>query len=266
MTWSLFVRNLRQHARLLAAMMGGLVAFEVLIVWVAAKIEAGSGLRGFLEQILPPEARETVFSQFGLVSFPGAVAFGFVHPVAIVAAAAFVIAAATVPAAERESGFLDLVLARPVPRGRYLLAVVLLVVVGSLLLPLALLGGAAVALAIVQVEERLPLARYVPGAAGLVCLLLAVGGYALLFAAGAKRRGGAVGRAIGLTLALYVVEFLADFWEPFDRIRWLSPFHYYKPIAAAIVPSTPLRNPVVLGSAFLVLVAAAVLRFRRQDL
>ncbi len=266
MTWSLFMRNLRHHARLLVSMTLGLAAFEVLIVWVAAKIEEGSGLREFLEQLLPPEAQEAVFSQFGLVSFPGAVAFGFMHPVAIVAAAAFVVVAATVPAAERESGFLDLVLARPVPRARYLLAVVLLVIVGSLLLPAALLGGAAVALAIVQVEERLPLARYVPAAAGLVFLLLAVGGYALLFAAGAKRRGAAVGRAVGLTLALYVVEFLADFWKPLDRIRWLSPFHYYKPIAAAIVPSTPIENPAVLLLAFAVLVAAAVLRFRRQDL
>jgi ABC-2 type transport system permease protein len=200
------------------------------------------------------------------VSFPGAVAFGFVHPVTIVAAAAFVVVAATIPAAERESGLLDLVLARPVPRGRYLLSVALMLVVGAVLLPLALFAGAAFGLGIVTVEERLPLVRYAPAAAGLGFLLLAVGGYSLLFAAGAKRRGPAIGRAVGLTLAFYVVEFLADFWEPLDRIRWLSPFHYYKPIAAAVVPHTPPENPLVLLAAFVVLVAAAHFRFRRQDL
>ncbi len=266
MTLTLFARNLRHQARLLAAMVVGLAIFEVLIAWVAAKIEAAEGLRGFLESILPPDAQEAVFSQFGLVSFPGAVAFGFVHPVAIVATAAFVIVVATIPAAERESGFLDLVLARPVPRSRYVLASAVLVVVGALVLPAALLGGAAVALGIVEVEDRLPLARYVPSAAGLTFLLLAVGGYALWFAAGAKRRGAAVGRAVGLTLAFYVLEYLADFWEPLDRIRWVSPFHYFKPIEAAVVPHTPLADPIVLGAAFVVLAAAAVVRFGRQDL
>ena len=38
-----------------------------------------------------------------------------------------------VPAAERESGLLDLILARPLPRTRYLLAVLLLLVLGALL-------------------------------------------------------------------------------------------------------------------------------------
>ena len=266
MILALFLRNLRHHARLLVAMMLGLGVFEVLILWVAAKIDEGAGLREFLESILPEGAQEAVFSQFGLVSFPGAVAFGFVHPVAIVAATAFVVVVATVPAAERETGFLDLVLARPVPRGRYLLTVVLLLLLGAVLLPLALLGGAAFGLGIVDVEDRLPLARYVPAAFGLGFLLLAVGGYSLLFAAGARRRGPAIGRAVALTLAFYVVEYLADFWDLLDRIRWVSPFHYYKPIAAAVVPDTPLVNPVVLLAAFVVLAAAAHLRFRRQDL
>jgi hypothetical protein len=55
---ALFARNLRNHARLLLAMMLGLATFEVLILWVAAKIEEGSGLREFLELLLPPEAQQ----------------------------------------------------------------------------------------------------------------------------------------------------------------------------------------------------------------
>jgi ABC-2 type transport system permease protein len=266
MIWPLVRRNLRHHARLLLAMIFGLFVFEILVVWAAAAFEQGWGLRRLLEQVIPPQARPALGAQLGMVSFPAAAAFGFQHPATFVAAMAFMFVAGTIPADERESGFLDLVLARPVPRAHYFVAVLVLLVLGAALLPTALLTGAAVALVRIKIPDALPWWRYIPAAAGFAALLLAVGGCTLFFAAGARRRGQAIGRAVGLTLAFFVLEFLADFYESLARIRWLSPFHYFKPVPAAVVPHTPVENPVILLVAFAALSALALVRFQRQDL
>lgn len=262
----LLARLLKHHARLLASLVASLFGFEVLIVWAAAQIEMGPGLRRMLEMIIPPEARELLAAQFSVISFSGAVGFGFQHPVALAAGIAYVVVVATVPAGERESGFLDLVLSRPVRRYRCLLAPLALVSFGALLMPLAQLAGVVVGLALVEVPDELPWWRYVVSAMGLSCLLLAVGGYTILFASGSRRRGPAAARAVALTLALFVLEFLADFWSPAARVRWLSPFHYFKPAATALSGSIPLGSLAVLLAIFVVGSAVALVRFQRQDL
>lgn len=96
-------------------------------------------------------------------------------------------------------------------------------------------------------------------------LLLALGGFTLLIAAGATRRGPAVARAVGVILVLYLVEFLAEFWSGLEWFRWISPFHYYKPISAAVASHTPIQNPLALLAMFSVMTALAFVRFNRRD-
>ena len=102
MTRSLLLRALRHQGVLLGTVWITLFLFELLLVWVAARIDWGPGLSGLMEMFLPPDMREIVSSQFGLASFSGAVTFGFRHPLALIGATAFLIAAATTPAAERD--------------------------------------------------------------------------------------------------------------------------------------------------------------------
>lgn len=259
-------RNLRHHARLLAGLAAGLAVFEWLIAVAAARIELGPGFLKFFTQILPPAARPLLERQIAYVTFSGAVAFGLQHPIPLVAAVAFVIAAATVPAGERESGFLDLVLARPVSRHAYLLATVSLVALGALLLPAALLAGAALGIASVDVASAVPWVRYLPAGLGLALLLLAIGGCALLVAAPARRRGVAVSRAAALTLALYAAEVLGDLWKPLAPLRRISPFHYYRPVSVVVDAGLPTGDYVVLAAVAVVACSAALVLFRRADL
>lgn len=261
----LFLRNLRHHARLLLALTAGLAAFETLLVVLFAKIDTGPGLPSFLEQLAPAPVRALLRSQFGLFSFSGGVGFGFQHPVVLVGTLAFVVAAATLPAAERESGLLDLLLSRRASRDRYLAAVAALVVLGALLLPAGVLVGASTGLAIVDVPSGLPWSRYAFSAAALCFLLLGVGGGALALASGSPRRGPVVARVVGIVLVLYVVETFADLWWPFDRVRWLSPFRYFKPIQAALSGTLRATEVAVLLALFVVGAAIGFRRFRRAD-
>ena len=265
MTRALFARILRHHRWLLFAMMLGLAGFEVLLIWVGAQIEVSSGLRTMFE-MLPPMFRETLGSQFSLISFAALVAVGFQHPFTLAVTIGFTVLTATVPAGERESGLLDLLLARPLPRRSYLAASLATVVTGASLLPLCLLAGVAFGLSLVEPPGEIPWTRYVPCALGLCALLLAVGGCALLFAAGAKRRGAAAARVVGLTLGLFVVEVFAEVWTALGWVRWASPFHYFKPVPSAVMLRTPPTNLLVLLGVFAVSVALAFARFDRRDM
>ena len=262
----LFRRNFAHHARLLGVLAGGLALLELIVTKAAAQIEMGPGLATLLEQFVPPAARELLFTQFGLVSFPGAVAFGFEHPAVLVASVAWAVVAGTIPAAERESGLFDLILARPVSRAKYVLAVLLLIVLGAVVLSAALVAGAALGLSLVEVRGELAWTRYVLPAADLALLLLAIGGYTLAFACASPRRGPAIARAVGVTLAAFVVELLADLWEPLERVRWLSPFHYFKPVPAALEARTPWLHAAVLVGILAGGYLLALARFKRQDL
>ena len=266
MTPGVFLRQLRHHWPLLVAVLAAAALFELAVVSLIAVMDSGAGLRTLLSSILPPAMQRLVFEQFGIGSFQGAVAFGFQHPIALIAAFSLVIVVATAPAAERESGLLDLLLARPLPRARYLAASLAMVVVAAVLIPLAMLAAAALGMRLVEATDELPWTRYVPSAAALAPLLLVVGGYTLLIASQARRRGSAVAWAVGLSIVSYWIDFFAPFWDALGTVRWASPFSYYDPVRAAVGAGIGLRDPLVLLAAAAVLIALAFFNFQRQDL
>lgn len=265
MTSTLFGRSFRQHARLLGVLSLGLVLFEWALVWVAARMNIGPGLRQLLQTFLPPDVVEIIFGQFGFASFGGAVSFGYQHPLALIAGIAMVVVAATLPALERETGLLDLVLSRPLSRSRYLASAALVTVLACLMTPLALLAGGALGLALVEAPQPISWTAYLPAAGEQGLLLLAVGAYALLFATDAKRRGTAVAQAVGITLLFYWLDFMGDYWDLLEVARLLSPFHYFDP-AAAVSSGIPFRGVAVPASVALAATAGAFWNFQRQDL
>jgi ABC-2 type transport system permease protein len=262
---ALYQRQLRHHARLLAAMMLGVIAFEALIVWVSASMNIGPEFLALLEMMLPPAMLRFVMDQFGFTTFEAAVAVGFKHPLVLVTGAAFAIVAATIPAAERESGMLDLVLARPVPRTHYLAAHVLLLLTGALLFPVALLIGASAGLAWAGQLGTVQWQTYILPAATYAPLLLLTGAYTLFIAAGAPRRGIAVARAAGLTIVFFWYEVLSSMWSRLAGYEWVGMFYYYAPVQIVTGARAPAASLVLLAGA-LVCLGAALVRFERQQL
>jgi ABC-type transport system involved in multi-copper enzyme maturation permease subunit len=262
---ALVLRGLRLHAGLLLVLSLGLLLFEWAIVWVAARIGLGPSFQQMLTTLLPPDVVETIFSQFGFASFRGAMSFGYQHPLALVAGIAMVTVMATLPADERESGLLDLVLSRPLPRPRYLAANGLLVVLAAVLCPLALLAGGALGIAVVEAPEVVAWTAYLPPAGALVLLLLAVGAYTLLFASGARRRGVAVAQGVGASLLFYWLDFMGEYWDLLEKPRILSPFYYFDPALAAN-EGIPLAHVTVLAGVTVLATVGAFVRFGRQDL
>lgn len=263
---ALLRRLVRHHLALLLAIAGGIGLLEVLLAYFGERIAAGPGFQAMLAEIMPREVQRLLVSEMGVVTLDGALAFGFQHPLVLVATIAFVVVAATVPAAERESGFLDLVLASPVSRGRYLAPVLALAAVGAVVFPVALLAGAAVGLALVVDDPSgTTWTTFLPAALLMTLLLLAVAGLTLLVVAGAERRGPVAGRVAALLFVLYWIDVLAFLWEPLERIERFSPFHWYRPVDAMRAGSTGVGAGAVLGGIFVVATVLAVVRFQRRD-
>ena len=262
---ALVVRGIRQHGRLIAVLCVGLVLFEGAVVWAAASIGMGPEFRQLMTTLFPDNVVDTVFNQFGFASFAGAISFGYQHPVTLVVAVAIVMVLATVPAHERETGFLDLVLSSPLPRRKYLAATTVLIALGSALPAMALLLGGALGLGVVDATENVRWTEYLPSAGALALLLLAIGAYTLLISAASGRRGTAVAQAVGLTLVFYWLDFMGDYWDILETPRLFSPFHYFDPAVAANsgIPGTHI---LLLSGAALACTGAAFWSFSRQDL
>jgi ABC-2 type transport system permease protein len=262
---TLLLRNLRHHAYLLTVLSGGLLLFEVALVWVAARIDMGPEFQGFLQTLLPQDVVESLFSTFGFGSFAGTVSFGYQHPLVLISGIAMVMMVATTPPHERETGFLDLVLSRPLLRSHYITASILEVLLMALLAAVVVLAGTTLGLAVVDVPEPTDWKAYLPAAEGLFLLLSAVGSYTLLLATEAKRRGMAIAPAVGITLLFYWLDFMGEYWDLLETARYLSPFYYFDPARASqtgLAPSTL----GVLGGILLVCLPASLLNFNRQDL
>ncbi len=121
-------------------------------------------------------------------------------------------------------------------------------------------------LALVDGPGELPWTRYAPSGFTLSALLLALGGYSVLIATGARRRGIAAAWAVGLTLLFLWIDLTEPLWPPLGAISWISPFHYFAPIPAAMSESPTLGGSWVLLAAAAVTAGIAFRRFARQDL
>lgn len=263
---ALFLRNLRQHAVLLTVLFGSMVLVEFFLVWVSAQMDIGPEFQSFLEAFLPPEISEVIFSQFGFTSFEGAVAFGYQHPFSMVGSIAMVMVAATLPAAEREKGYMELFLARPLPRATYLLSILLFVITAASLLPLGLLLGTAVGLRVVESPAEIGWIGFAPSALAMSLLLLAIGSYTLLFASGARRRGIAVAQGVAFTLLFSWMDFMGDYWDTLVYARRASPFFYFDPARASFGAGLSATDVTVLASIALVASLLAFYNFEKQDL
>lgn len=264
---ALFRRHLRRDGRLLCGLVVGLAAMEALLVQVGAGF---SGSDGFAQIVglLPPALRAFIDSQIPNLADASAStfsAFGFQHPVVLVSSLAYVLYVASNVAAERESGLLDLLLARPVSRARYIASALLSIGVAAILPPLAVSGALAGTLPWVE-PETVDLTVFLPCAAELAGFLFAIGCVTLLLATGSRRRGRTVVLVVAALAPLFLIDALAPLATWLERFRPLSPFHYLAPIQAVIRGSGSATNLVVFLGLSVVCACAAWLRFEAQDL
>jgi ABC-2 type transport system permease protein len=203
-----------------------------------------------------------------LASFAGMVSFGYFHPVVVLLVAMLAAYVASDPAADVESGYVDLLLSRPIARHWLVSRSAILALACPLALAVLMMASTWTAVAVVAPSSASPPSAItvMTLAAHLVAVAWCFGALSLAIAGGARRRSTAFATAAIAAVALYFVNVLAASWKPARVADVLSPFHYYRGAEIVAGVTDPARDLVVLGSAAAVLFTVSYLRFRKRDL
>lgn len=246
----LIAKTLRETWLTTAFLAGGLFLVTLLLTFVLPRFQDQVGgllaqlpvVKTFLSALLGIDVEAELTAQLiqSLV---------WVHPVVLAILWTHAIIFCTrMPAGEIHGGTIDFLLGLPVSRWQvYLSEGLLCLMSGLLVVSLGALGHVAG----VQISSG----AIQPAASGVVFaalneygLYLAVAGLAGLFTSMSDRRGRAAAVVVTVVLASFLLNFLAQFWEPAGRVGFLGLLEYYRPAEILRDGSFPVRDIAVLLS------------------
>jgi ABC-2 type transport system permease protein len=167
-------------------------------------------------------------------------------------------------AGDEEGGRLDVLLAHPVERWRFVVERALAMVVALAIAGLALLAAMLLISGPAQFAE-IGAANLVAASLHIVLLGALFGSLALAVGAASGRRAWAAGAVAAVGVLAYFANTLGPSIEGLAWTRDLSPFHYYSG-GQPLLNGLQAVDAIVLTVAIVVLVALAVVAFRRRDI
>ncbi len=189
------------------------------------------------------------------------------HPVVLTIVWAHAIIFCTrVPAGEIDRGTIDLLFGLPVSRWRiYRCESAVFLVTGLIVISMGLLGNALGSLS-QEPDSRPDLSRSAVIVVNLLALYMAVGGLAFLVSSLANHRGRAVGVVFAILLASFLLNFLAQLWQPAEKLSFLSVLNYYQPLVVLRQEGWPTMDLAVLTGLAVTLWIIGGLCFARRDI
>jgi ABC-type transport system involved in multi-copper enzyme maturation permease subunit len=259
----LFRHSMRMQRVKLIVVSVALAIWGFLLPVIYAKF--GSQVRAVFDSGLFPQE----FAEFGggdLFTLPGSVAFGLIHPIAIILTSVFSVGySATAVAGERQRGTLEVALSRPISRRAFYLTLLvanfcfLAINIGSLL------TGSVAGSAFAGVIGELQL-RNVPVL--WVHALLLFGSFAAVGLAASvsfDRLPPALGVTLGFVVLMYFLDVLGSLWPDARFLQPYSLFHYLE--AKAVLTGTfGSLNAAILVGVIGAAMGWALYVFPRRDL
>jgi ABC-2 type transport system permease protein len=242
-----------------------LSGFQVALVAMAAAFaEAGNFER--LVALVPAVLAPAIAP--ALTSFDRMLTIGYFDVLIVMLLVQWAIYVGTEPAGDVESGLVDLVLARPVPRHRLVTRTLVVMMTSTLLLVLGMLAGMLLGLLVLApTGAKWPEGRLVRLlVAHLMLVAWCFGAGALAVAGWARRRASAMAAVSIAAIALYLVDFLGLWWTPAETVARFSPFFYFHGGTLIAGTADPVRNMLVLASLTVAASLVAYTRFARRDL
>jgi ABC-2 type transport system permease protein len=168
----------------------------------------------------------------------------WVHPVVLALVWAQEIVHCTrLPAGEIDRGTIDVLFGFPVSRRAvYVCDSLVWLAAGMLLLAAGFLGHWVAAQTMPE-DMRPALARVLLVLLNFYGVFVAVGGVAYLTSSLCSRQGRAVAVVFAIVLSSFLLSFLAQFWEPAEKVDFLSVLHFYQPaevLRSGVLPTCDL--------------------------
>ena len=262
---ALIGRSLGRTARPLIAIALVLCGFQLALIAAASSIASDGNISG-LARLVPGFLQQSL--GLALLSFGGMTTIGYFDAIIVMIVVLFAIHLASEPAGDVEAGFVDLVLARPLPR-EWIVTRSLSVMMASVV-ALVLVMSAALWTGLEWIgphRASWPEPRVVAKmGAHLMMVAWCFGAWSLAVSAWARRRGTAVALVAITGMVLYLLDFVGTIWKPMARLAMLSPFHYFHGGEILAGTANSVQDFTVLGTVALAGVVIAYWQFRRRDL
>ena len=258
--------SLKRARTLLVATGLLLAAFQVLLVLIASSIHPSKFED--LAALLPPFVRALLGPAVASVmSFGGIVCLGYFDLAIVAALLALIIALATLPASEVETGFADLILARPLRRHWIITRTIALVLISILMMVALMMAGTWVGLAMLAPDDAQWPSPMMIGslALNLGMLMLCWSSVALALAAACRRSVASATTGL-LALAALLLDLTARLWPAAEPFAWLSPFRYFIPFDLVMGTALPVENILVLWAIAMSGFTVAYLLFSQRDI
>ncbi len=229
---------------------------------------------------------------------PDMLSIGYVHPLIQIILCVWAIGrAALALAGELDRGTLELLLAQPVPRGRVIVAHL---IVDLMTIPLLacsiwfgtyagykMLGPFEVNLEEVQKQfAMLPFPvvvnaeflkvdvwAFAPAIFNIMALMFAVSGITMAISAAGRFRGKVLGLSVVTFLIMFLLNVIAQLWDTISALRPFGVFYYYQPQRIILsgkwdvtLPFGQVNGTLVLLGVGIIGYLAAWIKFRGRDL
>jgi ABC-2 type transport system permease protein len=259
------LRRVRAALIVLAVLLAG---FQFLLTQVAAYLMRRGGFSQ-LSDFIPDFIRTAVGPEaLAFMSFGGVVSLGYFHPIVMTTLVGLTIAIATEATGEIEMRFVDLTLARPLPRQALVIRTLVVLAAAAALMLMAMMAGTWIGLSCCVPANAEPpsFGVLVRLAIDLAAVMSCWGGIALTIGIVSRRRAVAASIAGVLALAAYLLDYLGRAWEPAAPISRLSPFHYFEPMAVIMGQSLSGRDVTLLIGVGLAGAVASYAEISRRDI
>ena len=265
---ALLLHSLKRVRTLVLAIGLLLLWLQVTLILVAGSLHT-SGQFAQLAKILPPFLRALLGpAMTAFLSFGGIVSLGYFEPGVIFAIVGISIAIGTRIALEVETGFIDLILAKPIARHKMVTrSIVVCIASLAAIIALMLVGSWVGLVTLAPQGSETPTATLILSlAANLGLLGLCWSGIGLAIASGSRRRGVAAGVTGVVALVTFLLDYIGRLWEPAQAVSWVSPFSYFNPLDLVTGGALPLQNFVVLAGIAVAAFGVSYVLFLRRDI
>lgn len=262
---SLVARSFGRVAAPFIAIAALLTGFQMMLIAVAASF-AASGDFDRLGTLVPAVLKPALAP--ALTSFGSMTTLGYFDVLIVMMVVQWAIYLGTEPAAEIESGLLDLILARPLPRHRVVTRTLIVTLGSTAALTLAMGVGTLSGLWLFAPPNvAWPSARTVLVMIAHLSLIgWCFGAFGLAASGWCSRRASAIATVAITSMALYLIDFLGLWWSPMESLGRLTPFYYFHggPILAGT--SDPAVNLTVLSLGTIAGAIVAYWRIGKRDM
>ncbi len=268
MLFALMIQLLRRVRKFLLTAGVLLAGFQVVLILQANSIQASNSFAKMGEMV-PSFAREVLGPSFAMfLTFKGIVCLGYFHPIVMGALVSVSATFATIPVMEIETGFIDLVLARPLARHWIVTRSILVTLISTAYLLAMMAFGTWIGLSkFAGKDAGWPSVGLVGSLAiNLGFLMFCWAAIAMAIGCGCRRRSSAGAITGLLAVTAYLTDYVGRAWKPADSIAWLSPFRYYAPFELVMGSALSAKSLYVLGGIATAAFALAYVLYSRRDI